>query len=106
VSAPPILDKYGAPHLAPYPKWLVITLRRDASTLNKRASIDNATVRYAKDGIHFIDVYACSTINAPYYAPQSSANGPDTHCIQDRRVEANGDWTIIVIASENGGMSW
>ena len=106
VSAARILDKYGAEHLAPYPNWLVITLRRDASTLNKNARISNATVRYSENGINFRDVYACSTINAPYFAPQSSAAGPDTHCIQDRRVEANGDWTIVVIASENGNMSW
>jgi len=107
VSVAPILDKYGAAHLAPYPQWLVITLTRQASTLNKRASISNATVQYSKNGTTdpYRDVSDCKTINAPFHAPQASP-GLDTHCIQDRRVEPNGDWTIVVIASENGNMSW
>ncbi len=93
------------------PGWLKITLTRDASTLNKRANILNATVRYSKDGVNFIDVYDCSALSPPvpqsfYPGPGITNVGPNTHCILSRQVEASGAWTLVLIASENGVSSW
>jgi len=97
------------------PGWLKVTLTRDASTLNKRANILNATVRYSKDGVNFIDVYNCSTLLNG--VPQSSIQvagmtdplnqvGPNTHCIKNRHGDSVTGWTLDLIASENGVMSW
>ena len=95
--------------------WLRISLTRDASTINKKANINNATVRYSKDGVNFIDVYDCSTIGG---VPQSYAGGvdaaghpitnigPNTHCIDGRSVNGDGSWTLKLVASENGKTSW
>ena len=95
------------------PGWLKVTLTRDASTLNKRANILNATVRYSKDGVNFIDVYNCSALSPPVpqtFYPVTGATpaqvGPNTHCILSRQVEASGAWTLVLIASENGVASW
>ena len=97
------------------PGWLKISLFREASTLNKRANIENATVRYSKDGVNFIDVYNCSTLLNG--VPQSSIQvagmtdllnqvGPNTHCIKNRHGDSVTGWTLDLIASENGVMSW
>ncbi|MEO5844729.1 MAG: hypothetical protein ABIQ33_07795, partial [Caldimonas sp.] len=86
------------------PGWLKISLFREASTLNRRANIENATVRYSKDGVNFIDVYNCSTLLNG--VPQSSSVGPNTHCIKNRSGDSVTGWTLDLIASENGGMSW
>ena len=97
------------------PGWLKISLFREASTLNKRANIENATVRYSKDGVNFIDVYNCSTLLNG--VPQSSIEvagmtdplnqvGPNTHCIKNRHGDSVTGWTLDLIASENGVMSW
>ena len=88
-STPPSTEQFYDPTWdANNPGWLKIDLIRDASTINKRANILNATVRYSKDGVNFIDVYDCSALSPPMpqtFYPVSGAAaeqvGPNTHCI-------------------------
>ncbi|HSC63412.1 MAG TPA: hypothetical protein VLD35_07255 [Caldimonas sp.] len=96
-----------------FPGWLKIALIRDASTINKRANIDNATVRYSKDGVNYIDVYDCSALSPPMpqtFLPVPGATasqiGPNTHCIHDRQTDSQGRWILNIIASENGKIGW
>jgi hypothetical protein len=106
---------YDPAWTADNPGWLKITVTRDATTINKRANINNATVRYSKDGVNFIDVYDCSTLYGgvpqSFYLVAGMANptaqvGQNTHCIKDRQTDSSGRWILNLIASENGVMSW
>jgi hypothetical protein len=81
---------------------LVITLRRDASTIGPGAKIANAQVFYAKDGVNFVALAACT----------SAGPAPGQPCIASRKVytkqsdpllpDAWGDWEFVIWALDNG----
>lgn len=86
---------------------LVITLRRDASTIRKYAHIGNAKVYYAADGVYFAEVPDCDC------APHRPA--PGAPCIDKRKAYNKynapsagfiGDWEFTILAVDNGRYNW
>ncbi len=86
---------------------LVITLRRDASTIRKYANIANAKVFYAADDVHFAEVLPCEcTKDGP---------APGAPCIDSRKAYNKynapsagfiGDWEFTILAVDNGRLNW
>lgn len=81
---------------------LVITLRRDKSTIKPGAKISNAEITYAHDGVNFTPVQSCDLTGGP---------APGVPCLASRKAytkknapnaEWIGDWEFIIFALDNG----
>jgi hypothetical protein len=81
---------------------LVITLRRDKTTIKPGAKISNAEINYAQDGVNFTPVQSCDVTGGP---------APGVPCLASRKAytkknapgaEWIGDWEFIIFALDNG----
>lgn len=81
---------------------LVITLRRDKTTIKPGAKINNAEVTYAQDGVNFTPLQSCDVTGGP---------APGVPCLAARKAytkknapsaEWIGDWEFIIFALDNG----
>jgi hypothetical protein len=81
---------------------LVITLRRDKTTIRPGAKIGNAEINYAHDGINFAPVQSCDVTGGP---------APGVPCLASRKAYTKknapnadwiGDWEFIIFALDNG----